>query len=55
MVGKNRDGHQIDSVYLVGTLDRKESRTLTTSTMVTYQQAMDIRTWEVASISNYIK
>ena len=51
LIAKNRDGHQIDYVYLRTVLDRRESRTLTTTTMMTYQQAMDARIWEVASIS----
>lgn len=53
LVAKNRDGHQIDYVYLHGVLDRRESRTLTTTTMMTFQQAMDARVWEVVSASKY--
>ena len=55
LAGKNRDGHEIKSTYLTGIFDRRESRTLTTTTMVTYQQAMDIRTWEAISINKYKK
>jgi len=53
LVAKNRDGHQIDFVYLKGFLDNRETRTLTTTTMMTYQQGMDARTWEVDSVNIY--
>jgi len=55
LVGKNRDGHQLDFVYLTGKLDKKESRTFTTTTMMSFQKAMDIRSWEVDSINKYAK
>ena len=53
LIGKNRDGHQVDFVYLKGVLDRRESRTMTTTTMLNLQQSMDVRTWEVESINKY--
>lgn len=53
LIGKNRDGHQIHYVYLTGTLERRESRTLTTTAMLSYQQAMDVREWVVDSVKKY--
>jgi hypothetical protein len=55
IVGKNFGGHEMDFVYLKGTIDRRESKTLTNTTMVTYQKAMDIRTWEIDSVKIYNK
>ena len=53
LVGKNRDGHQVDYVYLSGRIGQRESRSMTTTTMLNYQQAMDIRTWSVESVNKY--
>jgi hypothetical protein len=53
LVGKNWTGHEIDFVYLRGTLERKQSRTLSTTALLTDQQVLDIRTWEVDSVNKY--
>lgn len=53
LVGKNRDGHQMDFVYLTANMDRKESRTLSTTTLLSFQKAMDLRDWIVGSINKY--
>ena len=53
LIGKNWNGHQIDFVYLTGVFDRKESRTATATTMLTLQQALDVRSWNVATIRKF--
>lgn len=53
LIGKNRDGHQIHFVYLNGNIDKRGSRTLTATAMLTLQQAMDVRSWEVDRVRKY--
>lgn len=55
LIGRNREGYEIHSLYLSGIIERHGSRTLTSTTMLTFQQAMDVRTWEVASVNKYNK
>lgn len=55
LIAKNRDGHQVHSTYLNGLVDRRGSRTITTTTMLSYQQAMDVREWAVDSVNKYKK
>lgn len=51
--GKRYDGHIVESTILTGILDGDDSATLTDTTMVSDQDALNISRWEVDQIKFY--
>lgn len=50
VVAKNRDGHQLDFLYLSGLVNQGDTRTFTNTKMLSYDLASRLYTWEIDEV-----
>lgn len=51
--GKNFSGHELDNVLMYKNIAEGERETLTGTTLVSHQDAMNIRGWDVKEVDAY--